>query len=358
MTVVVAPRAADPAHQVRRAQPARAFRRSPARCSSARPPARWRCALGIVVADVAAPAERPAGGVDQRGARGASRSSPRTASYAWASSALDAAARPALTTRDAAGARAVHASPTSSRAGCCSTSRCSSATSCVDEEKSLILRYEVIAFGASAIAASLILLIGAQPQPLGWARGGRRAGRLPGCCVKRILEESIAAEELNKILAMEQIVSSDVDIGDAFRRIQDARAPARRLADVPHRRGSRTESCSTSGRATSGYLGTARADLGRQLATLRARGAADRRQSSSCPTCCATRACCRRPTRRRAASSCCRCASATARSACWSSSITSRTRTRRRRSRSSAASPTSSRRRCTSTTSGGRCSRR
>jgi methyl-accepting chemotaxis protein len=41
-----------------------------------------------------------------------------------------------------------------------------------------------------------------------------------GLLVKKILEESIAAEELNKILAMEQVVSSDVDIADAFRRIQ------------------------------------------------------------------------------------------------------------------------------------------
>ena len=41
-----------------------------------------------------------------------------------------------------------------------------------------------------------------------------------GLLVKRILEESVAAEELNKILAMEQIVSSDVEIADAFRRIQ------------------------------------------------------------------------------------------------------------------------------------------
>ena len=46
--------------------------------------------------------------------------------------------------------------------------------------------------------------------------------------LKRILEESIAAEELNKILAMEQVVSSDVDIADAFLRIQEL---AHRLVD-------------------------------------------------------------------------------------------------------------------------------
>ena len=89
----------------------------------------------------------------------------------------------------------------------------------VEEEKSLILRYEVIAFGASAIAVSVILLTVINLRPVGWGVVGVVLGGA-GLLVKRILEESIAAEELNKILAMEQIVSSDVDIGDAFRRIQ------------------------------------------------------------------------------------------------------------------------------------------
>lgn len=97
----------------------------------------------------------------------------------------------------------------------------------VDEEKSLILRYEVIAFGASAIAVSVTLLTVINFRPVGWGVVGVVLGGA-GLLVKRILEESIAAEELNKILAMEQIVSSDVDIGDAFRRIQ---VLAHRLVD-------------------------------------------------------------------------------------------------------------------------------
>ena len=97
----------------------------------------------------------------------------------------------------------------------------------VDEEKSLILRYEVIAFGASAIAVSVTLLTVINLRPVGWGVVGVVLGGA-GLLVKRILEESIAAEELNKILAMEQIVSSDVDIGDAFRRIQ---VLAHRLVD-------------------------------------------------------------------------------------------------------------------------------
>jgi methyl-accepting chemotaxis protein len=64
-------------------------------------------------------------------------------------------------------------------------------------------------------------------KPIGWVVVGIVLG-LSGLLLKRILEESIAAEELNKILAMEQVVSSDVQIGDAFARIQDL---AHRLVD-------------------------------------------------------------------------------------------------------------------------------
>jgi methyl-accepting chemotaxis protein len=97
----------------------------------------------------------------------------------------------------------------------------------LDEEKSMILRYEVIAFGAGTTAVAVILLTVSNLRPVGWAVVGVVLGGA-GLLVKRILEESVAAEELNKILAMEQIVSSDVDISDAFRRIQ---ALAHRLVD-------------------------------------------------------------------------------------------------------------------------------
>ena len=97
----------------------------------------------------------------------------------------------------------------------------------VDEEKSLILRYEVIAFGAGTIGIAIVLVSVTSLKPVGWGVVGIVLV-LSGLLLKRILEESIAAEELNKILAMEQIVSSDVDISDAFRRIQEL---AHRLVD-------------------------------------------------------------------------------------------------------------------------------
>ena len=89
----------------------------------------------------------------------------------------------------------------------------------LDEEKSLILRYEVIGFGAGSIAVAIILLAYGNLSPVGWALVGVVLGGA-GLLVKRILEESIAAEELNKILAMEQIVSGNGDIAEAFRRIE------------------------------------------------------------------------------------------------------------------------------------------
>jgi methyl-accepting chemotaxis protein len=97
----------------------------------------------------------------------------------------------------------------------------------VDEEKSLILRYEVIAFGASTIGIAIVLMTVTTLKPIGWLVVGIVLV-LSGLLLKRILEESIAAEELNKILAMEQVVSSDIDISDAFQRIQDL---AHRLVD-------------------------------------------------------------------------------------------------------------------------------
>jgi methyl-accepting chemotaxis protein len=136
----------------------------------------------------------------------------------------------------------------------------------VDEEKSLILRYEVIAFGAGTIGVAIVLVAVTSLKPVGWAVVGVVLV-LGGLLLKRILEESIAAEELNKILAMEQIVSSDVDISDAFQRIQDL---AHRLVDWQSFRIGRLENGELLHvwEGTRGYLDPAQRPDG-QLATLR-----------------------------------------------------------------------------------------
>src|SRR5215207_6704093 len=136
----------------------------------------------------------------------------------------------------------------------------------VDEEKSLMLRYEVIAFGAGTIGVAIVLLAVTSLKPVGWAVVGIVLA-LAGLLLKRILEESIAAEELNKILAMEQIVSSDVDIADAFRRIQEL---AHRLVDWQTFRIGRLdgEDLLHVWEGTKGYLDPPRTPDG-QLTTLR-----------------------------------------------------------------------------------------
>jgi methyl-accepting chemotaxis protein len=95
------------------------------------------------------------------------------------------------------------------------------------DERSLILRYEILTYGAGSAAVATI--VGAL-QILGWLGTIIVAFVLifAGLLLKRIIEESIAAEELNTILAMEQVVSSDSGLGDAILQIQ---ALAHRLID-------------------------------------------------------------------------------------------------------------------------------
>ncbi len=95
------------------------------------------------------------------------------------------------------------------------------------DERSLLLRYEVLTYGAGA--AGVAVLVGAL-QLVGLASSAVVALVLGfgGLLFKRIIEESIAAEELNTILAMEQIVSSDRGLAEAIRRIESL---AHRLVD-------------------------------------------------------------------------------------------------------------------------------
>jgi methyl-accepting chemotaxis protein len=87
------------------------------------------------------------------------------------------------------------------------------------EERAMIFRYEVIAFGAGTAAVLISLLTIAS---LGWTGWLVIAFVLlfAGLLLKRIVEESIAAEELNKVHAMEQVVSSDAGLPIALARIE------------------------------------------------------------------------------------------------------------------------------------------
>jgi methyl-accepting chemotaxis protein len=87
------------------------------------------------------------------------------------------------------------------------------------EEKALILRYEVIALGASAMALAPMVLALVSLEPVGVFVVLVMLG-FAGLLLKRILEESIAAEELNTVLAMEAAVAADTTLGPAIARIE------------------------------------------------------------------------------------------------------------------------------------------
>ncbi len=87
------------------------------------------------------------------------------------------------------------------------------------DERSLILRYEVIGLLASSFVLAVVLTSVATLQPWGIAVVAVMLA-FAGLLVKRLLEESIAAEELNTVLAMEAAVSGDATIGPAIERIE------------------------------------------------------------------------------------------------------------------------------------------
>ena len=95
------------------------------------------------------------------------------------------------------------------------------------EERALILRAELLMYGAGAIAVAVMV---GSLQLLG--RPGTALVALvlvfAGLLLKRIVEASVGAEELNTILAMELVVASDREMADAIGRIE---ALAYRLVD-------------------------------------------------------------------------------------------------------------------------------
>jgi methyl-accepting chemotaxis protein len=95
------------------------------------------------------------------------------------------------------------------------------------DERSLILRYEVIAFGAGTIAVLVSLITIASVGWTGWLVVAFVLV-FAGLLLKRILEEAVAAEELNKIHAMEQVVSSDANLAESLHQIERL---ANRLVD-------------------------------------------------------------------------------------------------------------------------------
>ena len=283
-------RAADPAHQVRRAEPARAARSSRGAARSARPRAALATCVGVAVRRRRVPAPRRSWSAWINAGREVLALISAYGIYAWAS-VVHGRGRSAAQRRDASGARAVRLRVLPRRAGCCCTSRCSCATSCSTRRSrsSCATRSSRSARAPSAWRSSSSTVD--EPQPVGLGSWSAWCSRCAGLLLKRILEESIAAEELNKILAMEQVVSSDVDISDAFRRIQEL---AHRLVDWQEFRIGRLEDGELHARVA-GRRGLPRpaARARRAARTLRTEALRDGRDHPRVATRCATRACSR-----------------------------------------------------------------
>jgi methyl-accepting chemotaxis protein len=95
------------------------------------------------------------------------------------------------------------------------------------DERSLILRYEVIAFSASVVGSLAVIFTIENVGRIGWAAVAIALG-FAALLFRRIIEEAIAAEELNKVHEIDRVVSSDVSMADALGHIT---ASARRLVD-------------------------------------------------------------------------------------------------------------------------------
>ena len=95
------------------------------------------------------------------------------------------------------------------------------------DERLLLLRYECIGYGATMIATGIIVGTVVYWPPLAWLFVAATLGAL-GLLFKHTLEEAIAAEELNKIHAMDAVITSNISLEDSFARIERL---AHRLVD-------------------------------------------------------------------------------------------------------------------------------
>ena len=96
-----------------------------------------------------------------------------------------------------------------------------------ESERLLIIRYEVIWYFATMAAVTTVVGAVLSWPPVTWlfvAAGLVALGQL----LKQMLEEAISAEELNKIHAIESVITSNISLHDSFQRIERL---AHRLVD-------------------------------------------------------------------------------------------------------------------------------
>ena len=95
-------------------------------------------------------------------------------------------------------------------------------------ERLMIVRYEVIAYAATLLAATIFVGAVVSWSSLGaWVLVGLVL-TFVGLLLKQMIEEAISAEELNKIHAMEAVITANISLQDSFQRIERL---ANRLVD-------------------------------------------------------------------------------------------------------------------------------
>ncbi len=88
------------------------------------------------------------------------------------------------------------------------------------EDRLLILRYEIVAYALTLVGAAAVVFTLETLPPLSWPFVAAPLG-FAGFVLKRIVEEAIQAEEMNKIHAMETVITSNVGLDASLRRIEE-----------------------------------------------------------------------------------------------------------------------------------------
>ncbi|HEY7504895.1 MAG TPA: methyl-accepting chemotaxis protein [Gemmatimonadales bacterium] len=86
-------------------------------------------------------------------------------------------------------------------------------------EKILILRWEIISYLLSLIAAIVVVATIQTLAPVGWVAVGLALGVL-GLLTRKIIEEAIGAEDLNKVHLMETAIASNATLQGSFDQIE------------------------------------------------------------------------------------------------------------------------------------------
>lgn len=87
------------------------------------------------------------------------------------------------------------------------------------EERLLILRYEIVSYLLTLLAAVVVVAAITSLAPTGWTAVLFVLGAV-GLLTKKIVEEAIAAEDLNKVHIMESAVTRNVALQDSFGQIE------------------------------------------------------------------------------------------------------------------------------------------